>query len=70
LLLDYCVLEEAEETKICASYIFPDRATFETYANGPVAARLRADGIALFGETKKALKFERLIGTVGFCYKK
>ena len=53
------------ELKVLVHYIFPSRAQFDTYA-AEHAPRLREEGVRLFGETGKALKFERTLGEMDF----
>lgn len=62
------ILQDSEGTRVCSNYIFPSMETYEAYANGEVAKRLRADGVARFVETQKVAKFERMLGPISFSY--
>lgn len=55
---------EAGTTRIESAYLFPDRASFETYLSDH-APELRAQGLARFGSTP-GVAFERRVGTVLF----
>lgn len=49
--------------QVASMYLFPHMDALNSYFNG-VATVLRADGIRLFVETNKVLKFERYVGNI------
>jgi hypothetical protein len=65
---EFSILQDTAEVKVQSAYLFSSMAALEGYFNG-VASRLRQEGISMFVETNKVLKFERFIGDVMFEYK-
>lgn len=61
------ILQNDNEVQVASVYIFPNKAAYENYQNG-LAVKLRPEGIRLFYETKKVIRFERTIAEIGFVY--
>ena len=64
---EYNVLRNDEPTettiRVASVYLFPNLEALSEYQNG-VAITLRQEGIKLFVETNKVIKFDRYVGTI------
>ena len=65
---DYSVLQSDENTQVVSSFIFPSKDAYTAYATG-LAVELRPEGVALFVNTGKVTKFERMITEIKYTYR-
>ncbi|CAM9372949.1 unnamed protein product, partial [Ectocarpus fasciculatus] len=57
---DFSIASGQDTVQVISSFVFPDRKACDAYING-LAVTLRPEGVKLFVDTQKVLKFDRVI---------